>query len=92
MRRRQARPASRSDDLERIYEEDFSPRSFGFRPGKSCHDALSVLGQGHRNRPVNWVSDADIKGFFNNVDHRHLMDLLAIRVSDAKMLRLISVF
>jgi group II intron reverse transcriptase/maturase len=78
--------------LERIYEEDFSPRSFGFRPGKSCHDALSVLGQDIATRPVNWVSDADIKGFFNNVDHKHLMDLLAIRVSDPKLLRLIQRF
>ncbi len=78
--------------LERIYEEDFSPRSFGFRPRKSCHDALSVLGHDIATRPVNWVSDADIKGFFNNVDHQHLMDLLAIRVSDPKMLRLIQRF
>ena len=78
--------------LERIYEEDFSPRSFGFRPGKSCHDALGVLDQDIATRPVNWVSDADIKGFFNNVDHQHLMDFLAIRVSDAKLLRLIQRF
>ncbi len=78
--------------LERIYEEDFSPRSFGFRPRKSCHDALSVLGHDIATRPVNWVSDADIKGFFNNVDHQHLMDLLTIRVSDPKMLRLIQRF
>ncbi len=61
-------------------------------PGKSCHDALSMLGQDIATRRVNWVSDADIKGFFNNVDHEHLMELLAIRVSDPRMLRLIKRF
>ncbi len=78
--------------LERIYEEGFLPISFGFRPKKSCHDALSVLGQDIATGRVNWVSDADIKGFFNNVDHGHLMELLAIRVSDPKLLRLIERF
>lgn len=78
--------------LEQIYEEDFSPRSFGFRPGKSCHDALSVLGQDIATGPVNWVSDADIKGFFNNVNHSQLMELLAIRISDPKLLKLIERF
>lgn len=78
--------------LERIYEEDFLPISFGFRPRKSCHDALSVLGNDIATQKVNWVSDADIKGFFNNVDHGHLMDLLAIRISDPRMLRLIQRF
>ncbi len=48
--------------LERIYEADFLPRSFGFRPGKSCHDALSVLGQDIATSKVNWISDADITG------------------------------
>jgi group II intron reverse transcriptase/maturase len=75
--------------LERIYEEDFLPISFGFRPRKSCHDALSVLGHDIATRKVNWISDADIKGFFNNVNHQRLMELLTIRVSDPKMLRLI---
>ena len=51
--------------LERIYESDFCPVSFGFRPGKSCHDALSVLGQCIATKKVNWISDADIKGFFD---------------------------
>jgi group II intron reverse transcriptase/maturase len=78
--------------LERIYEEDFLPISLGFRPQKSCHDALSMLGQDIATGRVNWVSDADIKGFFNNVDHQHLMGLLAIRVSDPKLLRLIERF
>ena len=75
--------------LERIYEEDFLPISFGFRPGKSCHDALCLLGEHIAIRKVNWISDADIKGFFNNVDHQHLMELLRKRISDPRMLKLI---
>jgi retron-type reverse transcriptase len=68
--------------LERIYESDFYPISFGFRPGKSCHDALSVLGQDIATRKVNWISDADIKGFFDNVNHDQLLEMLQYRISD----------
>lgn len=75
--------------LERIYEEDFLPISFGFRPGKSCHDALCLLGEQIATKKVNWISDADIKGFFNNVDHQDLMELLRKRISDPRMLKLI---
>ncbi len=58
--------------LERIYEVDFSDASFGFRPGLSCHDALKVLGRYIGTKKVNWISDADIKGFFDNVCHERL--------------------
>ena len=75
--------------LERIYEEDFLPISFGFRPGKSCHDALCLLVEQIATKKVNWISDADIKGFFNNVDHQDLMELLRKRISDPRMLKLI---
>jgi RNA-directed DNA polymerase len=51
--------------LERIYEVDFCDTSFGFRPERSCHQALSVLGEIIATRKVNWISDADIKGFFD---------------------------
>ena len=78
--------------LERIYEEDFYPISFGFRPGKSCHDALSVLGQDIATRRVNWISDADIKGFFDHVNHDQLLELLGYRISDPRMLWLIKRF
>lgn len=78
--------------LERIYESDFYPISFGFRPGKSCHDALSVLGQDIATRKVNWVSDADIKGFFDNVNHDQLLEMLQYRISDPRMLWLITRF
>jgi retron-type reverse transcriptase len=51
--------------LERIYEVDFCDISYGFRPGRSCHQALSVLGQIIATKKVNWISDADIRGFFD---------------------------
>ena len=78
--------------LERIYEKDFYSFSFGFRPGKSCHDALSVLGQDIATKKVNWISDADIKGFFDNVCHERLVELVQRRVSDPRMLWLIQRF
>ncbi len=54
--------------LERIYEVDFSDASYGFRPGRSCHEALSALGRIIATKKVSWISDADIKGFFDHVD------------------------
>lgn len=78
--------------LERVYEEEFHPFSFGFRPGKSSHDALRALSWNlHRGR-VSWVVEADIKGFFDNVDHGHLLKMLRHRVSDPNMLWLIEQF
>ena len=62
--------------LERIYEVDFCDTSCGFRPGRSCHQALSALGQIIATRRVHWVSDADIKGFFDHVSHPQLVELL----------------
>ena len=62
--------------LERIYEADFCDVSYGFRPGRSCHGALAVLGQQIATRKVNWILDADIKGFFDHVDHEQLLELL----------------
>lgn len=76
--------------LERIYEVDFCDSSYGFRPGRSCHQALSGLGQIIATRRVNWISDADIKGFFNHVCHKQLVELLGRRIEDQRMLRLIS--
>lgn len=75
--------------LERIYEVDFSTASFGFRPGLSCHDALKQLGRYIGTKKVDWISDADIKGFFDNVCHERLVELLQRRVTDPRMLRLI---
>ena len=78
--------------LERIYETDFSDVSYGFRPGRSCHEALSALGQTIHTTKVNWISDADIKGFFDNVCHEQLVELLGKRISDPRMLWLIGRF
>ena len=78
--------------LERIYEVDFSDTSYGFRPGRSCHQALSVLGQIIGRRKVNWISDADIRGFFDHVCHERLVELLRQRVADPQMLALIGRF
>lgn len=75
--------------LEPIYEADFQEASYGFRPGRSCHQALATLGQIIATKKVNWISDADIKGFFDNVSHEHLERLLRKRVSDPRMLALI---
>ena len=77
--------------LEQIYEVDFSDDSFGFRPDRSCHDALKALGR-DVNRKTNFVSDSDIRSFFDEVDHDKLLELLRIRVSDPAMLRLITRF
>jgi group II intron reverse transcriptase/maturase len=78
--------------LERIYEVDFCDTSYGFRPGRCCHQALSVLGQIIATKKVNWISDADIAGFFDNVCHEKLVELLGTRIEDPRMLWLISRF
>lgn len=78
--------------LERIYEVDFCDTSYGFRPDRSCHQALSVLGEIIATRKVNWISDADIKGFFDNVSHPQLLELLKQRIDDPRMLWLIERF
>ena len=78
--------------LERIYEVDFYDISYGFRPGRSCHQALSVLGQIIGTRKVNWLLDADIRGFFDNVCHERMVELLRQRIADPQMLALIGRF
>ena len=78
--------------LERIYEVDFYDFSYGYRPRKSCHEALATLGGIIATRKVNWISDADIKGFFDNLSQASLVALLRKRISDPKLLRLIGRF
>ena len=56
--------------LNAIYEADFLGFSYGFRPGRSPHDALDALAVGIKTRRVNWVLDADIRDFFTSLDHR----------------------
>ncbi|MBV7509835.1 reverse transcriptase/maturase family protein, partial [Bacillus sp. sid0103] len=62
--------------LNSIYENDFLDCSFGFRPNRNCHDALKTLNFYIEKRPVNYVVDVDIKGFFDNVDHTWMMEFL----------------
>jgi len=75
--------------LQRICEVDFSHTSYGFRPGRSCHQALSVLGQIIATRKVNCTLDADIAGFFDHVCREKLVELSRQRISDPQMLSLI---
>lgn len=78
--------------LEQIYEEDFLGFSYGFRPGKGQHHALDALYVAITQRKVNWVLDADIRGFFDNLDHTWLMKFVEHRVADPRVLRLIGKF
>jgi group II intron reverse transcriptase/maturase len=75
--------------LEGIYEEDFLGFSYGFRPGRGCHQALDALSVGIQRRKVNWILDADIRGFFDNIDHSWLLKFLEHRIADRRLLRLL---
>ena len=75
--------------LTEVYEEEFYDFSWGFRPGRSCHDALRALGHHIARDRVNWVVEADIKGFFDNVDHEWLLKMVGHRVRDQRVRRLI---
>jgi group II intron reverse transcriptase/maturase len=75
--------------LNQIYEVDFRGFSYGFRPGRGPHDALDALHVGIERKPVNWILDADIRGFFDNMDHERTMQFLKHRVADNRILRLI---
>jgi group II intron reverse transcriptase/maturase len=74
--------------LECIYEQDFVGFSYGFRPGRGSHQALDALFVGITKRKVNWIIDADIRGFFDNISHNWLMKFLEHRIADRRMLRL----
>jgi group II intron reverse transcriptase/maturase len=75
--------------LEAIYETDFLGFSYGFRPGRSQHDALDALVVAIKRRRVNWVIDADVRKFFDMVNHDLLIRLLKRRITDERVLRLI---
>jgi len=75
--------------LNAIYEVDFRGFSYGFRPGRSPHQALDALNAGIQRKRVNWILDADIRGFFDNMDHEWTMKFIAHRVADNRVLRLI---
>ena len=75
--------------LNAIYEGDFIGFSYGFRPKRSAHDALDALTAGIVWKKVNWILDADVRGFFDNLDHGRLVGFIEKRVGDPRVLRLI---
>jgi RNA-directed DNA polymerase len=75
--------------LEAVYEQDFMDCSFGFRPGRSAHMALQALWQGLMGMGGGWVLEADVKGFFDTLDHGHLRAFLDQRVRDGVLRRTI---
>lgn len=78
--------------LSAIYEQDFIEDSFGFRPGRGCHDALRALSNEVEGGRIHYIVDADIKGFFDNVDHEWLMQFLGHRIADKRVLRYVKRF
>ncbi len=75
--------------LNQIYEEDFVGFSYGFRPGRSQHNALDAIWVGITQRRINWVLDADIRGFFDTMEHEWLMKFIEHRIADKRILLLI---
>src|SRR6185436_6875241 len=75
--------------LEQIYEADFSKSSYGYRPGRTQHQALDQLGRTIQQQRVNYIVEADIKGFFDHVNQEWLLKFLEHRLGDERVLRLI---
>ena len=75
--------------LNAIYESDFLGFSYGFRPGRSPHNALDALAAGIVGKKVNWVLDADFSDYFSSLDHQWLLKFLEHRIADKRVLRLI---
>jgi RNA-directed DNA polymerase len=75
--------------LTPIYEAEFLGFSYGFRPGRSQHDALDAVGYGIKGRYIWWILDADIQRFFDTISHEWLIRFLEHRIGDRRMIRLI---
>lgn len=78
--------------LEAIYETDFMDCSYGFRPKRSCHQALKSVNDTIMFKPVSYIIEADIKGFFDHVSHDWMMKFLQVRIRDSSLLLLIRRF
>ena len=78
--------------VEAIFEPKFTNNMFGFRPNKSCHDCLKYLTQCIEKRYTNYILDADIKGYFDNINHDLIMKGLEMHIKDTNLLRLIKRF
>ena len=76
--------------LEPVYEQEFLPFSFGFRPGRSTHQALAYLRSQCHEQRVQWILEVDLRKFFDTVDHQQMMELLSRRVQDGVITRLIA--
>jgi RNA-directed DNA polymerase len=75
--------------MNAIYEQDFLGFSYGFRPGRSPHQSLDALAVGLLRKKVGWVLDADVRGFFDSINHEWLMKFVEHRIADKRVLRLI---
>lgn len=75
--------------LSSVYEADFLDCSYGFRPGRNAHQAIARLRSGIMTQPYKWIYEADIRGFFDHLDHEWLMRMLELRIGDSWILRLI---
>ena len=75
--------------LNQIYEQDFLGFSYGFRPERSQHNALDAVWVGITQRKVSWILDADIRSFFDTINHEWMMKFLEVRIADPRMLCLI---
>lgn len=78
--------------LENIYEADFLDSSYGFRPGRNCHQAIKVLDKAVMYKPINYIVEVDIKKFFDNVRHKWLMRCLRERIADPNVLWIVKRF
>lgn len=78
--------------LENIYEANFLDNSYGFRPGRSCHQAVKALDKAVMHKPTNYVVEVDIKKFYDNIQHKWLMRCLRERISDPNLLWLVQQF
>jgi len=78
--------------LEAVYEQNFIEDSYGFRPGRSCHQALRALNVTVEKGLVNYIVEADIKGFFTNMDQNLIMEFLGHRIGDKLVLRMVKRF
>ena len=81
-----------ADILNDIYENIFLDCSYGFRPGRNCHDVIKYINQTIMTKKVNYIVEADIKGFFDNVNHKWLMKFLEETIQDKNFLRYIKRF
>lgn len=81
-----------ADILNEIYESIFLDCSYGFRPKRNCHDVIRYINNTIMTKKVNYIVEADIKGFFDNVDHELLMKMLKEKIADKNFLRYIKRF